>query len=313
MVKEAPYINGQPTDEYFKRLVETSKMDMQTNDDDKLFLTVGLTGAGKSMLSFHFLDKYHDGNVNIDHMVIGREKFADTIKKVKDLVVKGEKGLSLWFDEADSDNLEQSAKWNKKLFGLYMKIRYLKICHLWCWPSLKSVDRRFVEERVNGVFFCYTKEKFNPRSYAYFPKTAILRMMDDDIRLNVHNLKKAINKYALWIGKFTDYNGPKKDEYLAKKAGSGSDAVDDFAAEFGSDEPETKESLESKEVFNTVEASRYLNLPHTTMDYRKRELIRLGIVTNPTNKLTRQDLDNIRNFAEVKSNIIKNYVKSDPL
>jgi len=195
-----------------------------------------------------------------------------------------------------------------------MKIRYLKILHMWCWPSLKSVDRRFVEERVNGVFFCYTKEKFNPRSYAYFPKSSILRMMDDDVRLNVHNLKKSINKYAMWVGKFKDYNGPAKAQYLEMKSVKGSDAVDEFADEFGKDKlVAPKELVQSDGFVDKRLVTKELAMHRSTVANRESELRRLGIIKTEYGKLTKEDLDNIRNYNEVKSNVIKSYVKTLPM
>jgi hypothetical protein len=310
MVKDAPMLPGNDTDEFLPKIIESTKKDMAENADDRLFIFTGMTGAGKSMLAFHFLNKYHNGNINMEAVVIGREKFADAIKKVKNRYVAGERNLSLWNDEADSDNLEQNNKWNKRLFGLYMKIRYLEICHLWCWPSLKAVDRRFIEERVNGIFFCYTKEKFNPRSYAYFTKRAILDMIDKDIRMSTHNLKANIRKYALYIGKFRDYNGPMKKEYLDIKYSSGSDAVDEFAQQFGSNASVSPEDAGPKR-YTVKDISKMYNLTESTRNKRIAELRRLDILPpNIDGKFTPEQAELIRDYRAVRKQHIGKYVKT---
>lgn len=221
-------------DEAAKQYILKQKQDMLDKEDDRLFIIVGETGAGKSMLAFHLLEIY-EPNLSMEYIVQERKDFAGALKKVKDQYVRGERNLYLWFDEADTDNLEQQARWNKKLFSMYMKLRKLAIMHIWCFPSLKAMDRRFVEEKVRGVFFCYDKAKNRPRNYVFFNKKAILSMIDDDIRLNIPNLKKARKKYGYWMGYYKDYQGKLRKDYDAKKVNSMSDAVDEFADEFGRD------------------------------------------------------------------------------
>lgn len=277
MAIDAPYNYSDKYDEYLPRVIAAAREDIKENNDDRLFICVGPTGVGKSMLAFHILDNYTQGDVHLDYLAASRESFAVAIKKLKDKFEQGNKGLPLWFDEADSDNLEQNAKWNKRLFSLYMKIRFLNGFHIWCWPSLKAVDRRFVEERVNGIFFCYTKEQNKPRSYAFFPKQSILRMIDNKLPLNYYNLRKQKEKYAAWIGKYRDYTGKLKEEYLKIKHDGGFDAVDDFFNDFG-DENKVKEINDEQSDFvpcATIEKL-YAKTDHTVKYHMKRG-IRLGL------------------------------------
>lgn len=218
-------------DEQAKWYINQQKEQMLAKEDDRLYLVVGETGVGKSMLTFHLLEQY-EPNLEMRFIVQERKDFAKALKTVKDEYVAGKRNLYLWFDEADTDNLEQQARWNKKLFGMYMKLRKLAILHFWCFPSLKALDRRFIEEKVRGVFLCYDKAKHRPRNYVFFNKKAILDMVDAKIRLTIPNLKKAKKKYGFWMGYYKDYKGALREAYDNKKVSSMSDAVDGFYDEF---------------------------------------------------------------------------------
>lgn len=277
MVIDAPYNYSDKYDEYLPKVILAAREDIKENNDDRLFICVGPTGVGKSMLAFHILDNYTQGDVHLDYLAASRESFAVAIKKLKDKFEQGNKGLPLWFDEADSDNLEQNAKWNKRLFSLYMKIRFLNGFHIWCWPSLKAVDRRFVEERVNGIFFCYTKEQNKPRSYAFFPKQSILRMIDNKLPLNYYNLRKQKEKYAAWIGKYRDYTGKLKEEYLKIKHDGGFDAVDDFFNDFGEESKVKSVNTAQRDYFTVKELSLMYNLSEPAVIKRFEKGIRGGL------------------------------------
>jgi hypothetical protein len=158
-----------------------------------------------------------------------------------------------------------------------MKNRFLNGFHIWCWPSLKAVDRRFVEERVNGVFFCYTKEQDKPRSYAYFSKQSILRMIDNKLPLNYYNLRKQKDKYASWLGKYRDYNGKLKQEYLETKHQGGFDSVDEFFNDFGDESKPNSNSDTDRGYYTVRELSIMYNLSQPAVIKRFEKGIRVGL------------------------------------
>lgn len=318
---DAPYKWPNPYDDYLQKLILAAKADMEQVDDDRLYICVGPTGSGKSMLSFHIVHLFAGDSLSLDHLAGTRESFACKVKDATDKFRRNEvKGLPLWFDEADSDNLEQNAKWNKKLFALYMKIRFLRFFHIWCWPSLRSVDRRFVEERVNGIFFCYTKEKNKPRRYAYFSKSAILSLIEEEILLNYHNLRKYKDTKATWLGYFRDYNGPLKNEYLASKHQSGYDTVDDFYDLFSNNSSksvpndEKKESVIAQDNTNKgislSQVSALLNTSKNTLQ-KKRNLARVkGIIPLKDNYTIEEWRDIQKVTVKTPGLTIKPYVQT---
>lgn len=227
---------GEVVDGNFVKLIQASKKDIIDNNDDRMFVCVGPTGSGKSMLSLHAL-RIFNSSATIDCVVGTREKFAMAIKALRDKWIQNIRGEPIILDEANTNSVDATSRWNKQVFSLFMQIRGLNGFHWWNWPTLKTFDRNFVEERLNGVFFCFTKEQHAPRSYAYIPKRALLRLIDNlksDQRLTFEVLKKSVDKYAAYVGKFKDYTGPLRDQYLTEvKTKTMCDAVDAFANEFG--------------------------------------------------------------------------------
>lgn len=320
---EAPYKWTEPYDDFLKNLILSAKKDMEAVNDDRLYITVGPTGSGKSMLSFHIIHLFAGDKLSLDHLAGTRESFARKVKDATDrFQFGGERGLPLWFDEADSDNMEQNAKWNKKLFSLYMKIRFLQFFHIWCWPSLKAVDKRFVEERVNGIFFCYTKEKDKPRLYAYFSKKSIIKLLEDDISLNYHNMRKYKDTHAAWIGRFRDYEGPFKKEYIESKHQSGFDTVNDFYEQFANvsgevkaktlPQDEVKQKYIREPVLSQSKMAAVFNMSVDTLRLRKYRAIEQGIVEDKET-YTREEWEQISQVKTSKSFItIKKYVQTNP-
>lgn len=270
MVVESILKDGEVIDQSFVSIIKASKQGILETNDDRLFICVGPTGSGKSMLGLHALENYDD-NVTIDAVKGTRKDFALGIKKMKDDWSNGIKGQPLNFDEADTDNMEQNSKWNRAIFKLYMKIRFLNGFHWWNWPVLRTLDSRFVEERINGVFFCYTKEQHAPRKYAYFPKSAILRLLEKNKRLSFDVLKASIEKYALFQGYFRDYTGKLKKDYLEVKHKAGFDAVDEFTDEFTGKQQTTKH-------YNLSSVASMFNISLAEVKNHLDELGRQGIV-----------------------------------
>lgn len=298
-------------DDAGKWYMAKTKAEMTAKEDDRLFLVVGETSTGKSMLTFHLLEEY-EPHLDMKYIVQERKDFAKTLKLIKDEYVQGKRNLYLWFDEADTDNLEQQARWNKRLFAMYMKLRKLSILHFWCFPSLKAMDRRFVEEKVRGVFFCYDKAKNRPRNYVFFSKKAILQMIDEKIRLNIPNLKKAKKKYGYWLGYFKDYQGPLRSAYDAKKVSSMSDAVDEFYEEFSGDKPKRMRSTEGQEhifktkgIYTLPVLAKETGIQDTTLRSRVRTLYLGGklppqVYVNGVVHLTPEQAELVKNYGRGK-------------
>jgi len=290
----------QRVDPFFRRIIKSSRQDMIENEDDRLYIIVGPTGSGKSMLMLHGMELY-EPSVRIDSVAGRRDDFAKCIKKLKDDWENGILGQPVGYDEADSDNLEQNAKWNKALFKIYMKIRYLNGFHFWCWPSLRAVDRRFIEERVNGVFFCYTKEKDIPRKYAYFPKDRLIKLLDTFENFSYQNLKRAIAKFALYVGEYRDYQGKLREDYRKKKYESGNSTVDDFYDQFGGDTKPSKSSspvIPNPEKFNVTNVCEVATMSHMTYYKRRALCIKHGLIADK--KLyTTKEIEIMANFPRI--------------
>lgn len=213
------YVAGEPYDRMFPRIILDTKKHIKENNDDGLFLYTGVTGAGKSTLMEHSMSAY-SMCPDAKDICITQESFA--IRQYENTIrgLNGEKDVQLAYDEASITKKRHAEKYVKDVVDLYMINRAAGIMHHWCWPNLKGIHNDFINERVKGVFFIYTKQKFKPRRYVFYPKDHLMKMLELGISLNSFNLKKHRKKYGYFIGCFTKYDGSLQEGYLKNKTDS---------------------------------------------------------------------------------------------
>lgn len=190
-------------------------------DNDLLILLTGVTGSGKSTLLYWILSHYVD-NINIDFVALSKEKYAQALFQAK----ATKKPRYVAYDEALVIKRSSLTKWNKELVELQQQIRGKNICQFWCTPSVDMLDKHFLNEVADGLFFVYTKN--TPRYYMYFQKEAIQEILEKHKNLSHNTLVKYGKRYAYYIGWFEKYDGDGWQEYLRLKNKSMDGAIEGF-------------------------------------------------------------------------------------
>lgn len=223
------YKKGELLDEETKSLIKDTHDSIVNGTDDALFIFVGRTNTGKSNLAL-LIGCTYNPDMAIEQAALSNERFTEALQHNTNLPIAQR---ILHFDELDLSKRDGMTKWNKKMLKLYGKIRGMRILHMWCHPSLQMIDKPFIEERVNAVFFCYEKVTDRPRRFYVFSQKAIIRMMDKHKRLSLDVLEKYAKDYATYEGCFRRYDGPLLKPYMDSKQEGMNDAINSFVAEFG--------------------------------------------------------------------------------
>jgi hypothetical protein len=161
--------------------------------------------------------------------------------------VQGEKDLFLALDEANVGRRDAMSAWVKDVITIYMTNRVFGILHLWAWPSAQLIDKLFIQERVAGLFFCYTKENDKPRQYVFFKKNNLLRMLDDGFDLNTFSLRKHRKKYGTYVGCYNKYEGPLLEAYKEIKLDSALKISEEFMSKWAEDNVDTPNEEKPKD------------------------------------------------------------------
>lgn len=241
---ECKYIEGQKHDELLKRVAAATIKAVTSKNDDSIELFVGDTGTGKSSLGAHYVTEL-DPDFSVDYVSFTRDGFAKVLQAVSQ-----KKGLRIAFnDEANISKRDSLTKFNKDMIDLYFSIRGLNIIHVWCNPSLDMLDKVFIEERIKGVFYVYSKGE-NVRRYYYFPVKNLLKILEKYKNLKLKTLKQVAGKYALYCGWFTKFEGEWWERYLEKKQFRMVEKVNDFFYKYakpkGKTEPLTINFVDEK-------------------------------------------------------------------
>jgi len=197
---------------------------IKNKDDDMLLMCVGDPGTGKTSLGLYAMEKYMGDRCDVKYIGLTREDFAGALKLAKDDPMP----RFCMNDEANISKRDSLTKFNKDMIDLYYSIRGLQIFHWWNNPSLDMIDKPFIEERISGVIFIFTKTVNKPRLYYYFTKQKLLAMLEKYGNLKLTTIKKIAKKYAFYRGWFRPYNGPLWEPYMVKKRSRMNGKVDDF-------------------------------------------------------------------------------------
>jgi hypothetical protein len=203
------------------------------NDDDCLLLNIGVTGSGKSTLSalqYSILCEIRKTDINPNNIVLTKMDFADSIGKLNKVE---KKDRVIIYDELELSKRNSMTKWNKEIMGLYFKIRGLNCLHIWNHPSLEMVDKAFIQEKINGVFFIIDKHKDKPRRYLFFRKKDILALLGKHKKLHLEVLKEHGREYAFYMGFFGKYDGVLMERYRDIKESGMNDAIKAFQKKYG--------------------------------------------------------------------------------
>lgn len=246
----APYDHNRDVDIVTNQLVGWLKKRLSSKDDDYLLPIIGTTGTGKSALSLHLYELYAE-NPSVDFIGLDRKDFANALKKAKN----DDLPRFACYDEANITRADHATSWNKDLIDVYLAIRGLQIFHIWNNPSAKKFPREFIEERIKGLIYIFTKDKDRPRLFYFFTKDNMLKMYDAcKGDLSHRNIKKHAESYAFYRGWFRDYNGLLLDDYKQKKSSRMDVKVDSFFEKYGSDD-----------VLNGTQVGKMLGVSQTTI------------------------------------------------
>lgn len=247
----APYEKDVDTDLMTRKVIESVQETIEEKEDDFLLPIVGPTGTGKSHLSMHLVELYDPIGCSIDYIGLDHKSHAVALQKAK------EKTLPRYcvHDEANINRQAHATNYNKDIIDLYLAIRGLQIFHIWNNPTATLFPRVFIEERIKGMIYIFTKDKDRPRLFYYFTKSNMLKMYDECKGvLNHRNIKKLAKKYALYRGWFREYKGKLLKDYQEKKISRMDTKVEDFFDKYGRDD-----------MLNTSEVARELGVVPSTI------------------------------------------------
>lgn len=240
--RRALYNKERLFDEVFEKVLLRVKEDMKEKKDDFLLMCVGTTGSGKSSLMFHAYEVLDLEGCSVDYVGLDPKDFATSLYKVRKK--KGFKFAAN--DEANISKRNALTKFNKDIIDLYFSIRGLEIFHWWNNPSIDYVDKVFIEERIKGLIYIYTKDKDRPRKYYYFRKVDLIRLYEKYGDLKLKTLDKYGNEYKYYEGWFKPYKGKLWEPYLEKKRSRMEDKIDSFFETYGKEATEVSKEFISK-------------------------------------------------------------------
>lgn len=211
-----------------------------SNNDDCLILNIGITGSGKSTLSaiqYNIICERRGITPDPNKIVLTSKDFAENIGNI-DKWDKKERVII--YDELELSKRNSMTKWNKDIMGLYFKIRGLNCLHIWNHPSLEMIDKAFIQEKINGVFFIFDKHQGKPRRYLFFRKKDILSMLGKHKKLHLEILKEHGRDHAFYMGFFGKYDGELMERYKSIKDSGMANAIKDFQKKYGNKKERTK-------------------------------------------------------------------------
>lgn len=276
-----------------KFVIQTIRNTLPEKEDDFLLLNCGFRGTGKSTISLLIEDEYLGDEASVDYIGLNPADFANALKAAK------EKPLPRFCnnDEANISKRDTQRQYNKDLLDLYYSIRGKQIFHIWNNPSLDIIDKRFIEDIIKGVIFCFSKETKRPRLYYYFRKEDILKVWDKYEKLNNRILKKVADEYAFYRGWFKNYDGKLLLPYRQKKEKRMDEKIDVFHEKYG----------EAEKYLKRAAVMKQLNITQPTFYENLRELQDLGKL-NKDNMIT--TITGQSRFTQEAVDVIREHIVS---
>jgi len=254
------YWRSNDYDDQFPLLVGNINKRISSNDDDFLMMCVGETGTGKSALTMHAYELYDPENASVSFIGLDPQSHAQALKRAS--VYKGKRFCAM--DEANVQRRNATTKYNKSLIDLFFAIRGKGIFHWWNNPSLDVIDRILVEEKINGIIYIYTKDKDKPRSYYYFTKKSILKMLEKNKgKITLKQLSEQANEFAMYRGWFKKYDGDLLTEYNKVKDERMTVKIENFFDLFG-----------TEDTITSADAAKQLGVSSGTITNYKKSLLK---------------------------------------
>ena len=231
-----PYDSTRKYDVGLSKVISSVNHVLNNKDDDFLIICIGDTGTGKTTLMFHAYEEFTGkDHVTVEQIALTRQDFAQALK----YATEHKQYRFVGYDEANISKRDALSKWNKAVIDLYYSIRGLRMFHWWNNPSLDMIDKPFIEERVKGVIYIFTKDVKRPRLYLYFTKNGILDLLEKHGNLKHRTIKKYGEQFAWYRGWFKAYEGVLLSSYKIKKQERMEEKVDSFYREYALDDNAT--------------------------------------------------------------------------
>lgn len=226
-----PYVEqykaGSVVGEQYARLIKLSGsvIGKDQKDDDFILVIAGTAGSGKSSLGLHTYTLLDPDTCSIDNVALTPQDLAKAFKTAGS---RTDGFRYVQYDEGKLNRRDWATEWSKDLLSMYHDIRGKNIYHVWCTAMPNMIDREFVDSRVKGFVFVYSKGKF-ARRFLYFTKGDLLRFMEaNDNKISIKLLKKHGASFARLDSYFLKYTGPLWAAYADKKDDRMDQRIDEF-------------------------------------------------------------------------------------
>lgn len=230
MVVTEQYVSGSVVGPRFAHIVKLSSsvIGKHEKDDDFVLIIAGSAGSGKSSLGLHAYTLSCD-DPRVEQIALTKQDLASAFKRTSH-----QTGFRyVQYDEGKLNKREWNSEWSRDLMEMYHDIRGKNIYHVWCTAMPNLLDREFIDSRVKGFVFVYTKGK-RFRRFLYFTKADILRFMDaNDNKLSIKLLKRHGKSFARLDSYFVKYQGDLWIAYKQKKDERMDERIEEFYNKYG--------------------------------------------------------------------------------
>lgn len=235
-MKKAVYRPERSHDVSIENFIKQRVLKAVRENQDWIHFNCGMTGTGKTSLSFWMYEDFDPEHMTIDAIGLNRRDYAICMKRAS-----GHHGLRfVMWDEADVGKRDALSRFNKDAMNMNWAIRGKEIFQIWNNPSAEWLDKPFIEEKINSFSYVMDKFKDRPRRYLFFLREDLLRLLNDKGDLKYETLRKHGPQYAIYRGWFRAYNGPLWKEYMKKKEARMDDKIDEFFQTYGAEESYTQ-------------------------------------------------------------------------
>lgn len=204
-----------PTGPLFLKVIDGIAQVMDEGTDHFPLFIMGDTNTGKSSVLLTIYDRLFL-RATVDNIAFTRAEFA----RVQARVATEDHPRFVGYDEADVNSKEAMSRWNRDIKKLFDNTRFSKILWVLCNPSVRGLDKAFIEDEViKGLVVIIDKATDRPRRLVYYRKKDLLKLVDAGISLSLRNLikKPIMVKYAYLLSWFRKYDGRLWVAYQEKK------------------------------------------------------------------------------------------------